>query len=546
MYDDLYEVATKNAVVHDLEVRKELIRALHYPFVNSTELRTDGQLKAITFILKMFEEGKKAVLLQAAVGIGKSLINMTVALNMSEKAFICMPQKSLQEQYIGDFPNWCTEIRGRNNYDCQRCNNPCSEGICRTEGKYKCENFGLCEYWKQKVAASEAKVCIMNFAYFVLERSNLFEHRELLVIDEGDDIAESSVLGMMSVTLSRRTLRGLYDQVDWNMSDGKILEHVRGLLDYEIGFLEDLELYSVSQVKLLEAYKDLFRRVERVENGWVAQRSKFFSKGRWGIKAGVYQSLVFKPLSIAPFAERLVWSRADKIVVSSATILDRNSYIVETGLDFLDDDEIVYVAMDSPFDAKRRPVFYLGDRVGKMTAKLMSQNLPKAVDEIVRIAKEHEGMRGLIHCTSFKNGISLSNMLRGSEIADRMIYHTSEIDRNELIRMMMNEETPEDSIVVSPSLTRGADLKGNRLRFGILMKVPYPNTMDARIRIRSKDFRWYSLIALREVCQSVGRGMRSSDDWCDTYVLDAGFKGLMNGIVKKRVPNWLSEAVIWK
>jgi Rad3-related DNA helicase len=135
-------------------------------------------------------------------------------------------------------------------------------------------------------------------------------------------------------------------------------------------------------------------------------------------------------------------------------------------------------------------------------------------------------------------------MLSTSKISDRMVYHNSGLDRNILIDRMMSGDLAEDAIVVSPSMTRGADLKGDRCRFNILLKVPYPNVVDSRIKVRSKDFRWYSLCALREVAQAYGRGVRSEDDYCTTYLLDAGFTRLINGAVKHRVPKWFREAII--
>jgi Rad3-related DNA helicase len=164
---------------------------------------------------------------------------------------------------------------------------------------------------------------------------------------------------------------------------------------------------------------------------------------------------------------------------------------------------------------------------------------------IIEIANKHRGERGLIHTTSFRNVDTLSNMLNMSDIADRMVYHTNQIDRNDLIDRMMSGKLTKDAIVVSPSMTRGADLKYDLCRFGIILKVPYGNTLDARVKVRSKDFRWYSMQALREVCQSYGRGTRAQDDFCTLYVLDAGFKKLINGVVKRNVPPWFRDAIVW-
>lgn len=546
-YGEMFEIASKNVIDKDFDVAKNLIDELKYPFRDSREDRVHLQLKTITFILKMFDEGKKAILLDAPTGTGKSLINMTVALNMKGNSFITLPQKILQKQYIDEFPGLCTEIKGRNNYMCRLVSASCAEGSCRQSGKHKCNEAEMCQYWMQKELALDAQICVSNFTYFFLEGGNAFGNRELMVIDEGDDIAESSILDLCSVTISHRTMKSLYDFVDFKMDDMEVLDSAKEILKEEIDDTVEKGVHSLVDVKELDAYRDLYHRIGRVEDDWVAQRDKTFVKGRHGsLRPGLYDSLVFKPLSIAVYAENMLWNRADKYIVSSATILNKDMYIKETGLGFLDPDDIAYVIMDSPFDIARRPIYYLGNKIGKLTAKEMSNNLHKAIDEIIRIAEMYPDERGLIHCTSFKNVSSIYNMLNMSDIADRMIYHNNDTDRNDLVNMMMIGQTPSDSIVVSPSLTRGVDLKYDRLGFNIIFKTPYPNTLDKRIRIRSSDFRWYSLIALREIIQSYGRGMRAADDRCDTYVLDAGFRGLVNGVVKRSVPDWFREAVVWK
>ncbi|MHC1599219.1 MAG: helicase C-terminal domain-containing protein [Candidatus Methanospirareceae archaeon] len=545
IYGELYEIANKNVVDKDWNVAKELIDELHYPFVDSREDRVHLQLKTITFILSQFEDGRKCVLLDAPTGVGKSLINMTIAMNMEGSSFVTLPQKVLQAQYVREFPGLCTEIKGRGNYDCRMINASCADGQCKRKGKFRCKESAMCEYWMQKELALDAKICVSNFSYFALEGGNAFGDRELLIVDEGDDIAESSILDLCSVTISNRTMRSLYDFVDFKKDDLSVLSDAKELLREEIDGKEDDDpTNSLIDIKEMEDFKSLYGRIEKVEDDWISQRESTFVKGRHSsLRAGVYESLSFKPLSIAKFAQDILWSRSDKYIVSSATILNKDMYVSETGLDFLDKDDIVYVTMGSPFDVNRRPIHYCGDVVGKLTAKEMPNSFPMAISEIMRIIKAHPDERGLIHCTSFKNVTSIYNLLNMSSIADRMIYHTNQTDRNELVRMMMSGETPEDSIVVSPSLTRGVDLKGDLCRFVIIFKVPYPNTLDKRIRIRSKNFRWYSLIALREVIQAYGRGMRSADDRCDTYVLDAGFKGLVNGAAKRSVPKWFKDAI---
>ncbi len=53
-----------------------------------------------------------------------------------------------------------------------------------------------------------------------------------------------------------------------------------------------------------------------------------------------------------------------------------------------------------------------------------------------------------------------------------------------------------------------------------------------------------SVQTIRTLCQMTGRGMRSADDWCISYILDKSFHSLYSQN-KRLFPDWWSEAVVW-
>ena len=430
-YSEMFNIASKNVVDKDWGVAQMLMDELSYPFKDSREDRVHLQLKGISFILKLFDEGKKAILLRGGTGLGKSVINVTIACNMEGKSFLTTAQKKLQDQYYGDFRELCEIIKGRNNYKCRKGSYSCAEGDCRKIGKSKCKEYVNCDYWWQKNAAANAKLCIMNFSYFCLENSDMFNKRELLVIDEADDISESAILSQCEVVLSHRTLYGIYDYVDFKKDEFEIIGDVKELLEDEICDLNDKDMYSFSDIKLLESYKDLEHRIDRVSDEWISQRSESFIKARHSsLRPGVYPRITFKPLSIAPFAYDMIWKRADKYVMSSAT-MNEVVFKKENGLDmFLDDDEIAFVNFPDLFNA---PIYDVSKRIGKMSNKFFSDNLPKAISAIENISENYLDKRGLILTTSFAKVKSIENMVRGTDLGDRMVYHLSDTNRDELV-----------------------------------------------------------------------------------------------------------------
>lgn len=83
----------------------------------------------------------------------------------------------------------------------------------------------------------------------------------------------------------------------------------------------------------------------------------------------------------------------------------------------------------------------------------------------------------------------------------------------------------------------------------VVAKVPFPNRADKQVSARlygtGRAGRiWYLVETIRTVCQMTGRGMRSEDDWCRTYILDKAFIKLFNEN-KRLFPKWWADAIVW-
>ncbi|MDS0296534.1 helicase C-terminal domain-containing protein [Halogeometricum luteum] len=96
----------------------------------------------------------------------------------------------------------------------------------------------------------------------------------------------------------------------------------------------------------------------------------------------------------------------------------------------------------------------------------------------------------------------------------------------------------------SPAATDGVDLPGDECRWQALVKVPYPQPSDPRVRFLLDEhsaWNWYYEITSQGVQQAVGRGVRSMEDECSFYVLDASF---FDALGRASVPSWFSDAII--
>ena len=103
--------------------------------------------------------------------------------------------------------------------------------------------------------------------------------------------------------------------------------------------------------------------------------------------------------------------------------------------------------------------------------------------------------------------------------------------RNEVIlEEHFNNTGP--TVLISPSMSHGVDLKDDLARFQIIVKAPYLPTKDKRVeKLMKDDFNWYGNKMLCSLIQSCGRGVRSDKDHCTTYILDSA---IVESIVNNR------------
>jgi ATP-dependent DNA helicase DinG len=176
-------------------------------------------------------------------------------------------------------------------------------------------------------------------------------------------------------------------------------------------------------------------------------------------------------------------------------------------------DECAFISMPSPFPIENRPIFI--SPIGSMSMKNIDSSLPKLAQAVKAILAEHKNEKGIIHCHSYK----VANYLKRNIRSSRLLAHDAS-NRDKVLFDHINGKKP--TVLLSPSMTEGVDLKGDASRFQIICKVPYPYLGDKLIRKRMNKWKWwYPLQTLKVIIQSVGRSVRSKDDQAITYILDS-------------------------
>ena len=192
----------------------------------------------------------------------------------------------------------------------------------------------------------------------------------------------------------------------------------------------------------------------------------------------------------------------------SATILDYKNYAKWLGIN---EDEIYAIRRESPFDTHRNPIKTYENI--SLNYDNREKNAPKTIPIIEDILKKHENEKGIIHTVNNYFRDYLSDNLD----SDRIISHNS---YNRERKLKEFEESDEPLVFISPSMDEGVDLPGDKCRFQVIYKIPYPY-LEKQVRIRKEiDLGWYHYNTIVRLLQTYGRGMRYQDDYCQTYFID--------------------------
>ena len=493
----------------------------------------------------LFDSGNKLYVVDAPVGFGKSPMLLAIARaawkGWRAKAYYLTPQNILINQFVHDFPE-VPMVKGRNNYTCLESGDLDGEGKARETCKCDC---GSCQYdtgsscpYLYKVQADEdgevevsepasgtkcsylaakeaflrAPISCTNFAYYFLV-NNRIPHRNLIIIDEAHGIAEWAV-NYVSVAIRHAeypdipVLRSFGEYVDLIGEDvvpaikDKIRHHPRRELK------DKLEINRLK--RKVEALDGMCDDYEHSQEEWLFERD------------AKYKSIKFTPVTGARFLAKLLWSTADKVIVASGTIVP-HYFMPEAGLGKCQFDPARGTfSARSTFPAARSPVYYLP--IGKMSMDSKGATFPRIIAAMNEIISKRLDRHGLVHTFSFANAEYIRD-----NIDPRLRPYITMQDREDkdCLAKWLDDEKP--GVFVSTAMTEGIDLKDDKARYQVYVKMGFPYMGDKRVarRIALNHWSWYNYQAIEDVEQASGRATRTSTDWAEMFILDASFGGLL-------------------
>ena len=148
-------------------------------------------------------------------------------------------------------------------------------------------------------------------------------------------------------------------------------------------------------------------------------------------------------------------------------------------------------------------------------------NNPKNIVKIKEIINKHKGQKGVIHTASNQQAWFIKKQLNSKNVW--VAYGST---REDTIRRF--EHTNKPIVLVGAGLKDGVDFKGDKCRYQIIYKIPYPSLAGKQVNIRMHyDESWYNYQTIMPLMQSYGRGIRDMTDYCTCYILDSDFDKLL-------------------
>jgi len=513
----------------------------------------EEQEVAINFILNSFINKKKRFVLgEFPLGIGKSGIAITVCNYLKhktlQKSYILTTQKILQEQYVRDFPN-VASISAKNNYQCENHLTGINCTIGQLFAKKTLDDDSLksylnnCVYNQEKIKFQKSNISLTNLHYFIIHKNLDLEGRKILVIDECHNL-ENAITDFASITVDKYYVENVLkiefpinnktttkSFIDWIKTD-----YVSALTDLYMNLENKFNRIS-DDIEYLKSHDNLvlFKKIEELKtkiDTLSSQTLKYLNEHDWVLTINETQDIAnIKPLFASKYTERLLFEGFNYILLLSGTILDKDIFCRNVGIN---PDDADFKSLESPFEIKNRPIYEIP--IGSMGRKEIDNTLPNMVSAIKEILNHHKSEKGIIHAHNYKIAKYITDNINDK----RLLSHTS-MDRDDTLNFHLISDEP--TVIISPSFTEGIDLYGDKSRFQIIVKVPFPYIGDNYVKIKmEKVDGWYAWQTIKTIIQATGRSVRDYNDYATTYILDSDWIFLKNKNLHM-IPKWFLKAI---
>jgi Rad3-related DNA helicase len=521
------------------------------------------QVNLINKIDKAFSSGKKFVVCCAPTGSGKSFLAKTLANTSSlpsetfeqlirsydaykvdfvgnysfEKeckeepafgTFALTITKSLQDQYQDLFKG-TESLKGKTNYICDVDKNydaelaPCTFAPTLRDG---CWAENRCPYYNARNEAMLSQFAVLNYKMFLSLPSHI-KQKNFLICDEASEL-EDELIRQFSAEISYEKLSNYNIPYDVLVTDNRdraynwtsaLIENISNELSVFINKTNKKLITQAEKIKY-QFLKNMHRSLTIINSHW--QECEFVID----IDS---KRVILTPLR-AHSLSKYVFNHGERVVLMSATIIDHRHFAKSLGIT-----DYEYIEVDSTFEAAKSPI-YISSKY-KLNYKTLANSLPGVCEQIKTIIEHHKNDKGIIHTHSN----DITSFIRDRIKSNRLLCRDTNSTNENILRI--HAESSDPTVLVSPSLVYGIDLKDDLARFQIIVKLPFLPLSSKRIKkLFELDKDWYENKMLNAVVQAAGRATRNKDDYSSTYILDGNFINTVKR-AKPKLPKYFIERI---
>ena len=551
---------------------------LNEPLINSFPLEYQGKEvepnEAQDYIISEIETAlslkKKFIIINAPTATGKSFIAKTIANHSDDPTpgfcsacesyeiyndecdqisesdlqpfgtAILTVTKTLQDQYASMFEDGVS-LKGKSNYECalNELYN-CDAGVCTyTKGQLKkCLSCDKCPYFTQRNKAVTNICSFYNYAMFE-SLPPIVKNKEFIICDEASEI-ETELVGRYTFEINFKDLKAIDEEfpvspsinasrhqyLDWFTEMSRLCEYTYNQYMILIDKLlkksakkKKLNKEESQRISLLRRYREMFNNI----------------LGSWTdtdyIITHTTKGLLLQPYNVDKLAHR-IFDYGKTIILMSATIVNPVKFAETLGIK-----DYYFIETATPLSAKKAPIKCTSKF--KLNYKNKNTLLPQMAKAAKQICLHFKNKKGIIHTHSMDVLRYLKEELGNDK---RFLFREPGRDNEAILNIHQNTQQP--TVLVSPSMTHGIDLKGDLGEFQVVMKAPFLPLNDERVKRKfDNDKEWYTDAMLSTLVQMCGRCNRTESDYSETFILD----GLILDAVlrnKEKLPKYFLERFV--
>jgi Rad3-related DNA helicase len=550
--DDFFSESAEDASAYPPSTLELLTEAFPFPEIRAV------QTNVLEVVARSFDTGKQFTIAEVPTGGGKSPVGIAAARfaqtveDAEPGAHLLTSQNNLLTQMMNDFGDLgLVELRGKANYWCEPHRTDCASGSSCNPGNKTCED---CPYKAAKDRFMAAPMGVTNYTYYLTEARYVrrIEPRSFLILDEVHNLEEEILSTVeVKITDSRVQELGIF-LPDFGEDQRKVREWLaETFLPQANAYGNDLKAKINATERALAAtttadpsstksLQTLSKKLASIASLIGNAEAYLADDGsRWLAWTEKKGALTIRPLSAADYAQGYLLGRSPNVLMMSATLLDPKTFMRSLGIQASDAN---YFAAPSDFPKEHRRIVYWP--TGSMGFKDIEATLPRIAQRTEKLLDKYAEQKGIIHSHSYRINDYLQQYFLKTKHRHRIITHSSAVGERE--KAIETHYRSEDStILLSPSMTEGLDLKDDLSRFQVITKVPYPY-LDPYTRARmERDDKWYQLKTALTLVQATGRSVRSREDWAVTVILDSAFERFL--IQNQDIlPDWWKAAIEFK